>query len=179
MLRFFAGAAFGVPAPHWNFSYLAVARRACSELPERTGAAWICLSAGGGEPLQALKPSSENARGEALQPLRQTRTGRSKRPNISPRAAGTSTSSTSITTARCHPGICGQGDREVQRGGDRERNGWLSPAEFVATAPPPPKHKTCSCRAPAAQVAESGGLRGFATRNCSSQPASASRARSV
>jgi hypothetical protein len=39
---------------------------------------------------------------------------------------------------------------------DRERNGWLLPGEFVATAPPPPKHKTCSCRAPAAQVAENG-----------------------
>ena len=25
------------------------------------------------------------------------------------------------------------------------RKGWLSPAEFVKTAPPPPKHKTCSC----------------------------------
>jgi hypothetical protein len=25
------------------------------------------------------------------------------------------------------------------------RKGWLSPAEFVATAPPPPKRKTCSC----------------------------------
>ena len=23
--------------------------------------------------------------------------------------------------------------------------GWLSPAEFVKTAPPPPKHKSCSC----------------------------------
>lgn len=31
------------------------------------------------------------------------------------------------------------------------KKGWLSPAEFVATAPPPPKHKTCSCRAPAAE----------------------------
>lgn len=31
------------------------------------------------------------------------------------------------------------------------RKGWLSPAEFVATAPPPAKHKTCSCgRAPQA-----------------------------
>jgi hypothetical protein len=38
------------------------------------------------------------------------------------------------------------------------KKGWLSPAEFVATAPPPPKHKTCSCRAPAAEpaVAQSG-----------------------
>jgi EF hand domain-containing protein len=38
------------------------------------------------------------------------------------------------------------------------RKGWLSPAEFVATAPPPPRHKTCSCRAPAAEpvVAENG-----------------------
>jgi hypothetical protein len=27
------------------------------------------------------------------------------------------------------------------------KKGWLSPAEFVATAPPPPKHKTCSCKA--------------------------------
>jgi hypothetical protein len=25
------------------------------------------------------------------------------------------------------------------------RKGWLSPAEFVATAPPPAKRKTCSC----------------------------------
>jgi hypothetical protein len=34
------------------------------------------------------------------------------------------------------------------------KKGWLSPAEFVATAPPPPKHKTCSCNSSAAQVAE-------------------------
>ena len=34
------------------------------------------------------------------------------------------------------------------------KKGWLSPAEFIATAPPPPKHKTCSCNSPAAQVAE-------------------------
>ena len=25
------------------------------------------------------------------------------------------------------------------------KKGWLSPAEFATTAPPPPKHKTCSC----------------------------------
>lgn len=25
------------------------------------------------------------------------------------------------------------------------KKGWLSPTEFVATAPPPPKRKTCSC----------------------------------
>ena len=29
--------------------------------------------------------------------------------------------------------------------------GWLSPAEFVMTAPPPPKHMTCSCNSAAAQ----------------------------
>jgi hypothetical protein len=34
------------------------------------------------------------------------------------------------------------------------RKGWLSPAEFVATAPPPAKHKTgCSCRTSAPDVA--------------------------
>jgi hypothetical protein len=27
------------------------------------------------------------------------------------------------------------------------KKGWLSATEFVATAPPPPKHKTCSCGA--------------------------------
>jgi hypothetical protein len=31
--------------------------------------------------------------------------------------------------------------------------GWLSAAEFVATAPPVPKHKICSCRAPSAEPA--------------------------
>ena len=35
------------------------------------------------------------------------------------------------------------------------KKGWLSPAEFAATAPPPPKHKTCSCgRAEPPQVAD-------------------------
>ena len=33
------------------------------------------------------------------------------------------------------------------------RKGWLTPAEFVATAPPPPKHKACSCNT-APQVAD-------------------------
>jgi hypothetical protein len=33
------------------------------------------------------------------------------------------------------------------------RKGWLSAAEFVATAPPPPKHKSCSCNTPP-QVAD-------------------------
>jgi hypothetical protein len=27
------------------------------------------------------------------------------------------------------------------------KKGWLTPAEFATTAPPPPKHKTCSCGA--------------------------------
>jgi hypothetical protein len=36
------------------------------------------------------------------------------------------------------------------------RKGWLSPAEFVATAPPAPKQKTCSCGRPSpAQIADS------------------------
>ena len=30
------------------------------------------------------------------------------------------------------------------------KKGWFSPAEFVATAPPPSKHKTCSCAQPSA-----------------------------
>jgi hypothetical protein len=34
------------------------------------------------------------------------------------------------------------------------RKGWLSPAEFVATAPPPPKHKTCSCGSAAPAMAD-------------------------
>ena len=35
------------------------------------------------------------------------------------------------------------------------KKGWLSPAEFATTAPPPPKRKTCSCGRPQpAQVAD-------------------------
>jgi hypothetical protein len=34
------------------------------------------------------------------------------------------------------------------------RKGWLSPAEFVATAPPPPKHKSCSCAPAPTQTAD-------------------------
>ena len=31
------------------------------------------------------------------------------------------------------------------RGADRDRSGWLTPAEYVTTAPPPPKKKRCAC----------------------------------
>ena len=31
------------------------------------------------------------------------------------------------------------------KGADRDRSGWLTPAEYATTAPPPPKHKKCSC----------------------------------
>jgi hypothetical protein len=30
-------------------------------------------------------------------------------------------------------------------GADKDRNHILTPAEYATTAPPPPKHKTCSC----------------------------------
>jgi EF hand len=39
------------------------------------------------------------------------------------------------------------------QGADKDRNGWLSPAEYATTAPPPPKHKTCSCGKTYAPVA--------------------------
>ena len=35
------------------------------------------------------------------------------------------------------------------QGADKDRSGYLTPAEYATTAPPPPKHKTCSCRGPA------------------------------
>ena len=28
---------------------------------------------------------------------------------------------------------------------DKDHNGWLSPVEYASTAPPPPKHRSCSC----------------------------------
>ncbi len=34
---------------------------------------------------------------------------------------------------------------EKFKGADRDRTGWLTPAEYATTAPPAPKHKTCSC----------------------------------
>ena len=30
-------------------------------------------------------------------------------------------------------------------GADKDRSGWLTPAEYASTAPPPPKTKRCSC----------------------------------
>jgi hypothetical protein len=32
------------------------------------------------------------------------------------------------------------------QGADSDHSGWLTAAEYATTAPPPPKHKTCSCR---------------------------------
>lgn len=31
------------------------------------------------------------------------------------------------------------------RGADRDRSGWLTPAEYATTAPPPPNKKRCAC----------------------------------
>jgi hypothetical protein len=31
------------------------------------------------------------------------------------------------------------------RGADKDRSGWLTPAEYATTAPPAPKKKRCSC----------------------------------
>lgn len=31
------------------------------------------------------------------------------------------------------------------QGADKDRSGFLTPAEYATTAPPPPKHKSCSC----------------------------------
>jgi EF hand len=39
------------------------------------------------------------------------------------------------------------------QGADKDRNGILTPVEYATTAPPPPKHKVCSCNA-AQQVAD-------------------------
>ena len=41
------------------------------------------------------------------------------------------------------------------KGADRDRSGWLTAAEYATTAPPPPKHKTCSCGASYASRAKS------------------------
>jgi hypothetical protein len=30
-------------------------------------------------------------------------------------------------------------------GADKDRTGWLTPAEYASTAPPPPKRKRCAC----------------------------------
>ena len=31
------------------------------------------------------------------------------------------------------------------QGADKDRSGWLTPAEYATTAPPPPKRQRCSC----------------------------------
>jgi len=31
------------------------------------------------------------------------------------------------------------------QGADKDRNGWLTAAEYATTAPLPPKHPRCSC----------------------------------
>jgi hypothetical protein len=38
------------------------------------------------------------------------------------------------------------------QGADKDHNGWLTAAEYASTAPPPPKHKTCSCGRPEPQT---------------------------
>jgi hypothetical protein len=31
------------------------------------------------------------------------------------------------------------------KGADKDKSGWLTPAEYATTAPPPPKKKRCAC----------------------------------
>jgi hypothetical protein len=39
------------------------------------------------------------------------------------------------------------------QGADRDRSGFLTAAEYATTAPPPPKHRSCSCRVQPASIA--------------------------
>ena len=41
------------------------------------------------------------------------------------------------------------------KGADRDRSGWLTPVEYATTAPPPPKHKSCSCDQPTSSASGS------------------------
>ena len=43
------------------------------------------------------------------------------------------------------------------QGADKDRNGSLSAAEYATTAPPPPKHKSCSCGRPYVAATASSG----------------------
>ena len=43
---------------------------------------------------------------------------------------------------------------EKVKGADKDRSGWLTPAEYATTAPPPPKHKSCSCGSSPTQTAD-------------------------
>src|SRR5690242_19928681 len=40
------------------------------------------------------------------------------------------------------------------QGADKDHSGFLSAAEYASTAPPPPKHPSCTCRQPAVASAD-------------------------
>ena len=75
------------------------------------------------------------------------------------------------------------------KGADADRSGWLTPAEYATTAPPPPKHKTVRLlgivmpgltRHPLFWLEGEGGLRlKSGVTDCASHSANAARARSV
>jgi hypothetical protein len=40
------------------------------------------------------------------------------------------------------------------QGADKDKSGFLTAAEYATTAPPPPKHRACSCGSPASRASD-------------------------
>ena len=103
---------------------------------------------------RSTRGQPEKPRGETLQPLRsrQERQGR-RPPNISAaRHKNFDKLDADHNGTLSFAEYAVKGIEKFNAAGGKK--GWLSPAEFVKTAPPPPKRKSCSCNQPSYASAE-------------------------
>ena len=145
MLRFFAGAAAAFLLLTGAFlmwqSHAAEAPTLPGAPPARVASSFF---GGGGQPLQAPEASPKTREEKRFSRYDHNKDGKVQADEyLAARQRNFAKLDADHNGALSFQEYAVKGIEKFNAAGGRK--GWLSPAEFVATAPPPPKHKTCSC----------------------------------
>lgn len=153
MLRFFAGVVACFLLMTGAFLIWQSRAESGPNLPDAPAAR--AALAGGGEPLQAPEASAKTREEKRFSRYDKNKDGKVQSDeHLAARRRNYEKLDADHNGALSFQEYAVKGIEKFNAAGGRK--GWLSPAEFVATAPPPAKRKACSCGRvePAATVAE-------------------------
>jgi hypothetical protein len=155
MLRFVAGAAAAILLMTGAFlmwqSHAAEAPKLPDAPPARTASSFF---GGGGQPMQAPEASPKTREEKRFSRYDHNKDGKVQADEyLAARQRNFAKLDVDHNGALSFQEYAVKGIEKFNAAGGRK--GWLSAAEFVATAPPPPKRKACSCGSSAPAIASS------------------------
>ena len=155
MLRFVAGAGAAILLMTGAFlmwqSHAAEAPRLPDAPPARAATSFF---GGGGQPLKAPEASPKTREEKRFSRYDHNKNGRVEADEyLAARQRNFAKLDADHNGALSFQEYAATGIEKFNAAGGKK--GWLLPAEFVKTAPPPPKHKTCSCGSSTPSIASS------------------------